>query len=123
MDVPQMVKTYVETWSTHHLDTCIALFAPDGDIQRPHNAGANRGAQSQGALGGIFHWLPRLSSSADLLLPASTPWETEALKPTFALKGCAPEAAAWAQLRKAIVPPLANTRSDLSVIFDLACRL
>jgi anaerobic selenocysteine-containing dehydrogenase len=63
------------------------------------------------------------SSFADLLLPASMPWESEALKPTFALKGSAPEAAGWAQLRKAVLPPVANTRSDLSVIFDLACRL
>jgi anaerobic selenocysteine-containing dehydrogenase len=63
------------------------------------------------------------SSFADLLLPASTPWESEALKPSFSVKASSQDAAAWAQLRKAVVPPLANTRSDLAVIFDLACRL
>ena len=63
------------------------------------------------------------SSFADLLLPASTPWESEALKPSFALKDSTQEAAGWAQLRKSVVPPLASTRSDLSVIFDLARRL
>jgi anaerobic selenocysteine-containing dehydrogenase len=56
-------------------------------------------------------------------LPASTPWESEALKTTFGLKGCAPAAVGWAQLRKAVVPPLHDTRSDLAVLFDLACRL
>jgi anaerobic selenocysteine-containing dehydrogenase len=39
------------------------------------------------------------------------------------MKGGSQDAAGWAQLRKAVVPPLANTRSDLAVIFDLACRL
>jgi anaerobic selenocysteine-containing dehydrogenase len=38
------------------------------------------------------------------------------------LKGCAPAAVGWAQLRKAVVPPLPDTRSDMAVIFDLACR-
>src|SRR5271170_3139965 len=61
---------------------------------------------------------------ADLLLPASTPWEAEALKTSFHfIKGSSQEAASWAQMRKAVVPPMASARSDLSVIFDLACRL
>ena len=61
---------------------------------------------------------------ADLLLPASTPWESEALKTSFHfIKGSTSEAACWAQMRKAVVPAIASTRSDLSVIFDLACRL
>jgi anaerobic selenocysteine-containing dehydrogenase len=63
------------------------------------------------------------ASFADVLLPASTPWESEALKTNFGLKGCAPAAVGWAQLRKAVVPPLPGTRSDLAVIFDFACRL
>jgi anaerobic selenocysteine-containing dehydrogenase len=63
------------------------------------------------------------SSLADLLLPASTPWESEAPKPSFSFKGSAKDAAAWAQLRKVVVPPLADARSDLLVIFDLACCL
>ena len=65
----------------------------------------------------------RLRPFADVLLPASTSWESETLKTSFGRKGCAPGAAAWAQLRKAVVAPLHNTRSDLAVIFDLACRL
>ena len=63
---------------------------------------------------------------ADLLLPASTGWEHEALKTGFSgagAKGASPEASCWAQMRKAVVPPVASARSDLAVIFDLACRL
>jgi anaerobic selenocysteine-containing dehydrogenase len=64
------------------------------------------------------------ASFADVLLPASAPWESEALNSNFCLvKGSAQAAAGWTQLRKVVVPPLANTRSDLSVIFELACRL
>ena len=63
------------------------------------------------------------ASFADLLLPAATAWEAEAVKPSFGGKGGTAEAAAWAQLRKAVVPPRGETRSDLAVIFDLAVRL
>jgi anaerobic selenocysteine-containing dehydrogenase len=63
---------------------------------------------------------------ADLLLPASTGWEHEALKIGFSgagAKGASAEASRWVQMRKAAVPPSAGARSDLAVIFDLACRL
>jgi anaerobic selenocysteine-containing dehydrogenase len=63
------------------------------------------------------------ASFADLLLPAATAWEAEAVKPSFGGKGGTSEAAAWAQLRKAVVPPRGEARSDLAVIFDLAVRL
>lgn len=64
------------------------------------------------------------ASFADLLLPAATGWESEALKTSFSgIKGSTVEAACRAQMRKAVVPPQYDTRSDLSVIFDLACRL
>ena len=61
---------------------------------------------------------------ADILLPASTSWETESIKTNFAFpKGASADASRWVQMRKAVVPPLPGTRSDLAVIFDLACRL
>jgi anaerobic selenocysteine-containing dehydrogenase len=63
------------------------------------------------------------ASFADLLLPASTPWEAEALKPTFGGKGGTPEAAAWAQMRKEVIPPVGEAQADLAVIFELARRL
>jgi anaerobic selenocysteine-containing dehydrogenase len=60
----------------------------------------------------------------DILLPASTSWETESIKANFAFpKGASADASRWVQMRKAVVPPLPGTRSDLAVIFDLACRL
>jgi anaerobic selenocysteine-containing dehydrogenase len=87
---------------------------------------AARGKEAFAALDFYVHidmFANPTASFADLLLPASTPWESEALKTSFGLKGCAPAAVGWAQLRKAVIPPLPDTRSDLAVIFDLACRL
>ena len=87
---------------------------------------AARGKEAFAALDFYAHidmFANSTASFADVLLPASTPWESEALKTNFGLKGCAPAAVGWAQLRKAVVPPLPDTRSDLTVIFDLACRL
>ena len=64
-----------------------------------------RGAQALGALDFYVHmdlFANPSSSFADVLLPASTSWEAEALKPTFGGKGGTKEAAAWAQMRKAV---------------------
>jgi anaerobic selenocysteine-containing dehydrogenase len=102
----------------------MALFGSDplvryGDV--------SRGKQAFSALDFYVHmdlFANTTSSFADLLLPASASWESEALNPNFCLvKGSAQAAAGWTQLRKVVVPPQANTRSDLAVIFDLACRL
>jgi anaerobic selenocysteine-containing dehydrogenase len=64
---------------------------------------------------------------ADLLLPACTSWEAEALRPSFLpappIAGGSAETAAWVQLRRAVVPPVAESRPDLEIIFDLATRL
>ena len=60
------------------------------------------------------------SRFADLLLPACTPWECEAVRPFF--PGTA-KTVAWSQLRKAVIEPLHESRSDLGIIFDLAKRL
>ena len=57
---------------------------------------------------------------ADLLLPASTCWEGEALRSSF--DGAA-EVATWVQLRQAVVAPVAESRPDLEILFDLAGRL
>ena len=60
------------------------------------------------------------SACADLLLPASTCWEREALMPSFET---AEDTKTWAQLRPAVVQPLHESRGDLEVIFDLVKRL
>jgi steroid delta-isomerase-like uncharacterized protein len=35
MEVPQVVKTYIETFSTGDMETCIGLFGPDGTYSDP----------------------------------------------------------------------------------------
>ena len=57
---------------------------------------------------------------ADLLLPACTCWEREALMPFFRT---AEDTATWVQLRPRVIPPLYESRSDVEVVFDLAKRL
>jgi len=57
---------------------------------------------------------------ADVLLPASTCWECEAVRPSFTTSE---DTATWAQLRGAVVQPQHESRPDLEIIFDLAKRL
>jgi steroid delta-isomerase-like uncharacterized protein len=35
METPQVIKTYVDTWTKHDLTTCLSLFAPDGTYSDP----------------------------------------------------------------------------------------
>ena len=60
------------------------------------------------------------AESADIVLPASLPWEREALKVGFEITQ---EAAELVQLRQRMVPPLEQARPDYAIAFDLACRL
>jgi len=57
---------------------------------------------------------------ADLVLPVASPWEREGLAAGFQLgeRGCA-----HLQLRKAVLSPLGESRSDTAIVFDLAERL
>jgi anaerobic selenocysteine-containing dehydrogenase len=57
---------------------------------------------------------------ADLLLPASSCWESEGLMSSFRV---AEGTATWTQFRQAIVPPQYESRPDIEIIFDLANRL
>ncbi len=57
---------------------------------------------------------------ADLILPATTCWEREALLP---LSEIAEDTFNWAQLRPAVVKPVSESRSDIEIIFELANRL
>jgi anaerobic selenocysteine-containing dehydrogenase len=101
----------------------MALFGNDPLIA---HGDTGRGMQALTALDFYVHmdmFANPSASFADLLLPAATAWEAEALKPTFGGKGGTREAAAWAQMRKAVVPPIGEARSDQEVIFDLAGRL
>jgi anaerobic selenocysteine-containing dehydrogenase len=57
---------------------------------------------------------------ADIVLPVTTPFESEALKIGFEVSQ---EAQSLVQLRKPLVAPRGEARSDLRIIFDLATRL
>jgi anaerobic selenocysteine-containing dehydrogenase len=90
------------------------------------HADGTRGKAAYAALDFYVHmdfFANPTASFADILLPASTPWESEALKTSFGGKGGTEKAARWAQMRKAVVAPVGDTRPDLSVIFELARRL
>lgn len=57
---------------------------------------------------------------ADILLPVGTPWEREGLRVGFELDA---KSLQRIQLRKQLVPPQGEARSDNDIVFDLACRL
>ncbi len=57
---------------------------------------------------------------ADLLLPAATCWEREALMPSFDI---AEDTVNWLQLRPAVVPPVYESKPDTEIIFALATKL
>lgn len=60
------------------------------------------------------------SQYADILLPVNTPWEREALRVGFDISE---EAANLIQLRPRMVAPRGEARSDMEIVFELACRL
>ena len=57
---------------------------------------------------------------ADLVLPANTCWEHEALLPFSEI---AEDTMNWIQLRPAVATPVGESRSDIDIIFALAQRL
>ncbi len=57
---------------------------------------------------------------ADIVLPVTTPWEAEALKIGFEVSQ---DAQSLVQLRRPLVAPRGEARSDLQIVFDLAVRL
>jgi anaerobic selenocysteine-containing dehydrogenase len=58
--------------------------------------------------------------AADLLLPASTCWESEGIKTTFEM---GESTCTHVQFRQAVTPPLHESRPDMTIIFQLACRM
>lgn len=57
---------------------------------------------------------------ADLVLPVASPWEREGVSAGVQLGA---RGSAWLQLRQAVIPPQAESRSDTTIVFDLAKRL
>jgi anaerobic selenocysteine-containing dehydrogenase len=57
---------------------------------------------------------------ADIVLPSASAFEREALKVGFEISA---EAQSLVQLRRRVVEPRGEARSDTQIVFDLACRL
>ena len=60
------------------------------------------------------------AQGADIVLPASLPWEREALKIGFEISQAAVE---HVQLRQRMVPPFELARADYDIVFALATRM
>ena len=57
---------------------------------------------------------------ADVVLPVTSPFESEALKIGFEIT---PEAQSFVQLRQKVIEPRGEARSDMQIVFALAARL
>jgi anaerobic selenocysteine-containing dehydrogenase len=57
---------------------------------------------------------------ADIVLPVASAFEREALKIGFEISA---EAQSFVQLRRKVVEPRGEARSDTEIVFELACRL
>jgi len=66
------------------------------------------------------HFLNPTAELADIVLPTTTPFESEGLKVGFEISE---EACSLVQLRRRLVEPVGEARPDIKIIFDLACRL
>ncbi|MEZ0578155.1 molybdopterin-dependent oxidoreductase [Nocardioides sp. MH1] len=82
-----------------------------------------RGRDALAALDFLAHvdlFMTPTAELADIVLPAAFPWEVEALRIGFEISQ---EAQSLVQLRRPLVEPRGEVRSDLRVAFDLAVRL
>ncbi|HSM58693.1 MAG TPA: molybdopterin-dependent oxidoreductase, partial [Candidatus Sulfomarinibacteraceae bacterium] len=87
-----------------------------------HSAG-RQGREALSALDFYVHmdlFMNPTAELADVVLPVASAFEREALKVGFEIS---PEAQAHVQLRQRVVAPRGEARSDVDIIFDLACRL
>ena len=85
--------------------------------------GSSRNLEALQALDFHVHvdmFLNPTAMNADIVLPASMPWEREALKVGFEITQ---EAVELVQLRQRMLPGLGECRADYDIAFDLACRL
>ena len=82
-----------------------------------------RGRQALAALDFYVHadlFMNPTAELADVVLPVSTPFEREGLKIGFDVS---PAAQSLVQLRRPVIEPRGEARSDTEIVFDLACRL
>jgi anaerobic selenocysteine-containing dehydrogenase len=84
---------------------------------------SRRGREALAALDFYVHidlFMNPTAELADIVLPAASAFEREALKIGFDISA---EAQSLVQLRQRVVAPRGEARSDTEIIFDLACRL
>ena len=87
------------------------------------HADSLRGRDALAALDFYVHadlFMNPTAELADVVLPVASPFEREALKVGFDVSE---EAQSLVQLRRAVVAPRGEVRSDTDIVFDLACRL
>jgi anaerobic selenocysteine-containing dehydrogenase len=87
------------------------------------HADGERGRQALAALDFHVHvdlFMNPSAEMADIVLPTTSPFESEGLKIGFETSEAA---CSFIQLRKKLVEPRAEARSDIRIVFDLACRL
>jgi anaerobic selenocysteine-containing dehydrogenase len=106
--------------------------ALDGRARALVNFGANltlahgnsaRGRAALAQLDFFVHadlFLNPTAELADIVLPVTSAWESDALRVGFETSQAAQSRV---QLRRRLVPPRGEARSDLQIIFDLAVRL
>jgi anaerobic selenocysteine-containing dehydrogenase len=83
----------------------------------------HRGREALAALDFYVHadlFMNPTAELADVVLPAASAFEREALKVGFEVS---PEAQSLVQLRQRVVEPRGEARSDTEIVFDLASRL
>jgi anaerobic selenocysteine-containing dehydrogenase len=82
-----------------------------------------RGRDALGTLGFFVHtdlFMSPTAELADIVLPATSAWEAEALRIGFEISQ---DAQSTVQVRRPLVAPRGEARSDLRIIFDLAVAL
>ncbi|HEU4369154.1 MAG TPA: molybdopterin-dependent oxidoreductase, partial [Methylomirabilota bacterium] len=87
------------------------------------HADARRGREALAALDFYVHadlFMNPTAELADVVLPVASPFEREGLKVGFDVS---PAAQSLVQLRRRVVDPRGEARSDTEIVFDLACRL
>src|SRR6185312_16135608 len=87
------------------------------------HADGRRGRDALAALDFYVHadvFMNPTAELADIVLPVASPFEREALRIGFEVNQ---DAQALVQLRPRVVEPRGECRSDIEIVFDLACRL
>jgi anaerobic selenocysteine-containing dehydrogenase len=87
------------------------------------HADGGRGRKALAALDFYVHtdlFMNPTAELADIVLPVTSPFESEALKIGFDVSQ---EAQSLVQLRRPVATPPGEARPDIEIIFDLACRL